>query len=138
MDCDHISKIVKFGYKLIDGDVKSHVELWGCTKCDVTSPEPLYDIEAKYYEVKEIDHSNCSEDPCFGCKAKGLQLSTGDANGRRIMTAKAYDNELKAYSDAIRQGVEPATTNMKDIQAAMNLSQLAGKAFDSTDNSFKD
>jgi hypothetical protein len=53
------------------------------------------------------------------------------------MSSKAYNNELNAYSDAIRQGIEPATTNMKDIQAAVKLSDLAGKAFDSTDNSFK-
>ena len=134
MDCDHISKIVKFGYKLIDGDVKSHVELWGCTNCDVTSPEPLYDIEERNLAKKAPCKPDCE---CFGCKAKGLQLSTGDANGKRTMSAKAYDGELKAYSDAVRQGVEPATTNMKDIQAAMKLSDLAGKAFDSTDNSFK-
>lgn len=134
MDCDHISKIVKFKYDLIDGDIKQSVDIYGCTKCDVTSHEPLYDM-ADNFKKKAPCKPDCE---CFGCKAKGLQLSTGDANGRRIMTAKAYDNELKAYSDAIRQGVEPATTNMKDIQAAMNLSQLAGKAFDSTDNSFKD
>ena len=133
MTCDHVGKVVKFGYKLIDGQMESHVELWGCTKCDKTSPKPLYDM-AENFAVKDPCKSGCE---CFGCKAKGLQLSTGDANGRRVMSAKAYDGELKAYSDAIRQGVEPATTNMKDIQSAMNLSQLAGKAFDSTDNSFK-
>jgi hypothetical protein len=133
MTCDHISKVVKSGYNLINGQMESHVELWGCTKCDETSPEPLYDITQNFM-AKDPCNSDCD---CFGCKAKGLQLSTGDANGRRIMSAKAYDGELKAYSDAVRQGVEPATTNMKDIKAAMKLSELAGKAFDSTDNSFK-
>jgi hypothetical protein len=133
MACDHIGKVVKFGYKLVDGQMESHVDLWGCSKCDETSPEPLYDM-ADNFAAKEPCKPDCD---CFGCKAKGLQLSTGDANGRRVMSAKAYDGELKAYSDAVRQGVEPATTSMKDIQSAMNLSQLAGKAFDSTDNSFK-
>lgn len=133
MTCNHVGKVVKFGYKLIDGQMHSHVDLWGCTKCDETSTEPLYDMADNFIE-KEPCQADCE---CFGCKAKGLQLSTGDANGRRIMSAKAYDGELKAYSDAVRQGVEPATTNMKDIKAAMNLSDLAGKAFDSTDNSFK-
>jgi hypothetical protein len=113
--------------------MESHVELWGCTNCDETSPEPLYDM-ALSFAAKDPCKADCD---CFGCKAKGLQLSTGDANGRRVMSAKAYDGELKAYSDAVRQGVEPATTNMKDIKAAMKLSDLAGKAFDSTDNSFK-
>jgi hypothetical protein len=133
MACNHVGKVVKFGYKLIDGQMHSHVDLWGCTKCDETSTEPLYDMADNFIE-KEPCSADCE---CFGCKAKGLQLSTGDANGRRIMSAKAYDGELKAYSDAVRQGVEPATTNMKDIKAAMKLSDLAGKAFDSTDNSFK-
>jgi hypothetical protein len=133
MTCDHAGKVVKFGYKLIDGQMESFVETWGCTKCDETSPEPLYDMSENFAD-KEPCKPDCD---CFGCKARGLQLSTGDANGRRTMSAKAYDGELKAYSDAIRQGVEPATTNMKDIQSAMKLSELAGKAFDSTDNSFK-
>lgn len=134
MTCDHVNKVVEFGYKLINGDLQSYVETWGCTKCDELSSEPFYDITENFVAV---DHSKCDKETCFGCKAKGLQLSTGDANGRRIMTSKAYDNELNAYSSAIRQGVEPATTNMKDIQAAMKLSDMAGKAFDSTDNSFK-
>ena len=133
MTCDHVGKVVKFGYKLIDGQMHSHVDTWGCTKCDVTSTEPLYDMAQNFIE-KDPCPADCG---CFGCKARGLQLSTGDANGKRIMSAKAYDGELNAYSNAIRQGVEPATTNMKDIQAAMKLSDLAGKAFDSTDNSFK-
>ena len=133
MTCDHVGKVVKFGYKLVDGQVESYVDTWGCTKCDETSPEPLYDM-AQNFAKKDPCPADCD---CFGCKAKGLQLSTGDANGKRTMSAKAYDGELKAYSDAVRQGVEPATTNMKDIQAAMKLSDLAGKAFDSTDNSFK-
>jgi hypothetical protein len=133
MTCDHVGKVVKFGYKLIDGQVESYVDVWGCTKCDVTSPEPLYDM-ADNFAAKDPCKTDCD---CFGCKAKGLQLSTGDANGRRTMSAKAYNNELNAYSDAVRQGIEPATTNMKDIQDAVKLSNLAGKAFDSTDNSFK-
>jgi hypothetical protein len=133
MKCDHVGKVVKFGYKLVDGQMESHVDLWGCSKCDETSTEPLYDM-ADNFTVKEPCKTDCD---CFGCKAKGLQLSTGDANGRRTMSAKAYDGELKAYSDAVRQGIEPATTNMKDIQSAVELSNLAGKAFDSTDNSFK-
>jgi hypothetical protein len=40
--CDHVSKVIKFGYKLENGDVVSTVELYGCTKCDLTSPEMLY------------------------------------------------------------------------------------------------
>lgn len=80
------------------------------------------------------DHENWGE--CL--RASNLELSTGDANNRKTMSSKAYNNELNAYSNAVRQGVEPATTNMKDIKSAMKLSELAGKAFDSTNNSFKE
>lgn len=82
---------------------------------------------------KTQDHENWGV--CL--RASNLELSTGDANNRKTMSTKAYNKELNAYSDAVRQGIEPATTNMKDIQAAVKLSDLAGKAFDSTDNSFK-
>lgn len=41
-ECNHISKVVKFGYKLENGDVKPIVELYGCIKCDATSPTMLY------------------------------------------------------------------------------------------------
>lgn len=80
------------------------------------------------------DHANWGE--CL--KQSGLQVNTGDANSSRLMSQKKWDAELNAYKSAIDQGIEPASTNMKDIRGAVELSNLAGKAFDSTDNSFKD
>ena len=64
------------------------------------------------------DHANWGE--CL--KQSGLQVNA----------------ELNAYQSAISQGIEPATTNMKDIRVAVEVSNIAGKAFDSTTNSFKD
>ena len=125
--CNHVSKIVKFGYRLVDGQMDSAVDLYGCTKCDKTSKKPLYNINE---EFAAPDHSNCAEYPCFGCKAKSLQLSTGDANGKRIMSSGAFDRELNSYYSATAQGIEPISTKQKDIDAAVRVSNDTGVAFD--------
>lgn len=74
---------------------------------------------------------------CFGCKAMGLQMSTGAASSRGIQTAKAHDKELGAYYDAVRQGIEPRSTRQPDIDAAVRISNEAGKAFDGTSLTLK-
>ena len=124
--CDHVSKIVKFGYRLVDGQMDSAVDLYGCTKCDKTSKKPLYSMTEDFGTK---DHSNCDEEPCFGCKAKNLQLSTGDANNKRIMSSGAFDRELNSYYSATAQGIEPVSTKQKDIDAAVRLSNDTGVAF---------
>jgi hypothetical protein len=75
---------------------------------------------------------------CFGCKISNLQLSVGDARHDGIMSAKQHDKELGSYYSAVRQGIEPSSTKQKDIDAAVKLSNDAGKAFDSTTMTFKD
>ena len=69
---------------------------------------------------------------CFGCKIGSLQLSTGDANGALVKngwTNKKWDGELKAYKDARAQGIQPASTKMKDIKKALDTSDKTGKPF---------
>jgi len=128
-DCStngHIGKIAKTQYRLEDGDVKESVALYGCTKCDTTSSEPWPD----WGQIKpNPDHTGMDDCDCFGCKARGLQLSTGDANGKRIMSSKSFDGELNSYYDATRQGIEPVSTKRKDIEAAVRLSNDTGTAF---------
>ena len=75
---------------------------------------------------------------CFGCKIGELELSVGAANHRGIPTAKQHDRELQSYYDATRQGIEPRSTKSKDIDAAVKLSNEAGKAFDGIAMTFKD
>ena len=123
-NCDHVSKVLNWGYKLIDGKVDEYASLWGCTKCDATSEQPFPSDDVF------IDHSNCAEEPCFGCKAKYLQINTGDVNSRVIQSTRAHDKELGSYFDAVRQGIEPISTKKKDIEAAVRVSNEAGKAFD--------
>jgi hypothetical protein len=82
-------------------------------------------------------HPEYVED-CFGCKISELELSVGVANHRGIPTAKQHDKELQSYYDATRQGIEPRSTKSKDIDAAVQLSNEAGKAFDGISMTFKD
>ena len=123
-NCDHVSKVLEWGYTLTDGNFKEHPSLYGCTKCDATSEVPFPSIDAF------IDHTNCDEEPCFGCKAKGLQLNTGDANSQKGMSNKKWDNELKAYRQARSEGIQPAATSMAAIQEAYRASETMGKAYD--------
>jgi hypothetical protein len=51
---------------------------------------------------------------------------------------KNWDSELDSYYSAVRQGVEPISTKKKDIDAALMLSNEAGKAFDGNTMGFKE
>jgi hypothetical protein len=124
MNCDHISKVVKDGYNLIDGQMYSTVLIWGCTKCDATSTEPLYDMNASF-GTKEPCKENCD---CFGCKARGLQMNTGDAG--RPVGKKEWEGRLKFYKDARNQGIQPAGTQRLQVEAAYKASETLGKAYD--------
>ncbi len=55
---------------------------------------------------------------CFGCKISVVAVSTGAANSGFSMSPKAWDAELQAYRDVRKQGIQPASTKMKDIRVA--------------------
>jgi hypothetical protein len=126
----HAGKVVKDGYTLDNGQMHFTVSLWGCIRCDATSETPWED--AGVYKVKEIDHSDCDNNPCFGCKAKGLQLATGDASGNIIAsgtTQKKWDKELNFYRDARAQGVQPEATTRKAVERALEASEVLNKPY---------
>lgn len=128
-ECDHIQKIVEWEYFLEDGDVKSKIKTWGCTKCDILSENELYDMNEIH--LVKIDHTKCGgPDKCFGCKAAGLQLNTGDANSQKGMSNKKWDGELNAYRQARSEGIQPAGTSMAAITEARRASEAMGKAYD--------
>ena len=136
-DCSakgHIGKIAKNGYNLIDGQMIPTVELYGCTKCDATSPEPWSDWGAVATNPDHTDSEFCS---CFGCKARTLQLATGDAASNKNMSQKKWDAELNAYSNARAQGIQPEGTSMTKIKDALDKSDKAGKAYDANTGGFK-
>jgi hypothetical protein len=82
------------------------------------------------------DHPEPVEN-CFGCKVLGLQVNEVSLRGNGIPTAKQHDKELQSYYDATSQGIEPRSTKSKDIDAAVKLSNEAGKAFDGIAMTFK-
>lgn len=73
---------------------------------------------------------------CFGCKISMLQLSTGDARGDVIAsgtTQKKWNNELQAYRDARKEGIQPGGTSLKHIQDAKTASDNMGSAYNAND-----
>jgi hypothetical protein len=110
------------------------VELFGCTECDATSPEPWSDWGVTAENPDHIDSEFCS---CFGCKARTLQLSPGDAASNKNMSQKKWDKELNLYRDARKQGIQPAGTSTRQVQKAIDDSNKVGKAYDANTNSFK-
>jgi hypothetical protein len=126
----HAGKVVESGYRLEEGQMHFTVNLWGCIRCNATSKTPWED--AGEYKRKEIDHSNCDDTPCFGCKAKGLQLATGDAAGNIVAsgtTQKKWDKELAFYKEARAQGVQPEGTSRKVIEKALDASEVLNKPY---------
>ncbi len=75
---------------------------------------------------------------CFGCKVMTLVMDPGAARSNGVPTAKEHDKELSAYYSAVRQGIEPRSTRQPDIDAAVRISNEAGKAFDGTSLTLKD
>lgn len=136
-DCSaqgHISKVEKDGYDLVDGKMIFKVELFGCTECDATSTEPWSDMGIVTTNPDHIDSEFCQ---CFGCKARTLQLSPGDAASNKGMASKKWDKELELYRSARKQGIQPAGTSTKQVQKALDDSNKVGKAYDANTNSFK-
>lgn len=126
MTCDHINKVLAWGYELIAGDVISRPSQYGCTKCAEVSAVPFAT------EDVFIDHTECGgEDQCFGCKARNLQLNTGDASSQKSMSNKRWDGELDAYRAARAEGIQPSGTTMEKIQEARRASDAIGSAYDS-------
>jgi hypothetical protein len=120
MDCSHISKVLDWGF---DENHDFIAKTWGCVLCDAVSDKPFKDED----DIA-IDHTMCDED-CFGCKAKGLQLNTGDANGRASMPKRKWEGELARYKEARRQGIQPSGTTMEKIVAAEKASENLGRAY---------
>lgn len=65
---------------------------------------------------------------CFGCKALTLQMNAGDAV--RDVAGKQWDSELQAYRDARAQGIQPAGTSRRHIEAAYEASAKLNRPYD--------
>lgn len=118
-NCDHISRVKEWG---MDDNHNYTPTVWDCLLCNIESDRPFV---SKEYEP--IDHSKCNYDPCFGCKAKGLQLNTGDA--AREVSDKSWNNRLAFYRQARADGIQPNGTHPVQVEAAYKASETLGKAY---------
>ena len=123
-NCDHVMKILDWE---LDENAIWRSNKYGCTRCDIESDTVLYDI-AERNQPRQLDHSNCDKDPCFGCKAKGLQLNTGDAG--RDISDKSWNDRLAFYRRARADGIQPNGTHPVQVEAAYKASETLGKAYD--------
>lgn len=119
--CNHISRVKTWGFTETH-DFK--VTEYDCVLCGLVSVVPFKDEE----DI-DIDHTNCDED-CFGCKARGLQLNTGDASSQKGTSNKKWEGELNAYRQARAEGIQPAGTSLKKVQEARRASEAMGAAYD--------
>lgn len=119
--CNHISRVKEWGF---DEAHNFRVTQYDCLLCGLVSELPFKDEENI-----DIDHVNCDDD-CFGCKARSLQLNTGDANSSKAMSNRKWNGELDAYRAARAQGIQPAGTSMAHVKAAVEASNAMGSAYD--------
>lgn len=61
---------------------------------------------------------------CFGCKASTLNFSDMQIRA----WSHSNDRELDAYQSARKNGIQPRSTRMKDIQTAVRASDSLGVA----------
>lgn len=61
-----------------------------------------------------------------GCM-RSKNLAVLDPEGK--VHRSAWDREMSAYESAKKQGVQPATTQIKDIERAMQISDATGQAY---------
>jgi hypothetical protein len=61
---------------------------------------------------------------CFGCKASTLNFPDMHIH----QWARANDRELDAYRSARKEGIQPRSTKLRDIRAAVRMSDMVGKA----------
>jgi hypothetical protein len=64
-------------------------------------------------------------------RSKGLAVtgleSTNPSFSRKAQ--KSWDSELDLYESAVKQGIQPETTNRKDVEAAIEASQILESPF---------
>lgn len=72
-------------------------------------------------------HANWGE--CV--RAAGITVTPVDGQAKRI------DHELDSYAKARKQGIQPAGTSQVQIDAAVQVSEKVGKAWNANNETFK-
>jgi hypothetical protein len=73
----------------------------------------------------------------FATRSYGRERGTRTGYGDRD-AQKKWDRELDSFVEARRQGVMPAGTQQRQIDAAMQISEREGVAWDASKNDFSD
>ena len=85
---------------------------------------------------KTKDHATYGE--CIRQNTPMFVGVTPSKSGYDQTKVRADEKEIQSYWDATRQGIEPRSTKKADIDAAVQLSNEAGKAFDGISMTYKD
>lgn len=80
---------------------------------------------------KTQDHATWGE--CIRAKGIRTQALNVDTSARQ----KEADRNLDNYRAARRAGIQPKSTQPKDVAAAVRASEKVGHAYDATSQSFK-
>jgi hypothetical protein len=84
--------------------------------------------------------NGCGCHETYGAHLRSKNIHVGYCQSARNLDAsaeKAKEKELAFYKDARNQGIQPASTNTKDTRDALDLSDLAGRAYDAGTFGFK-
>jgi hypothetical protein len=79
--------------------------------------------------------SSCKtqDHPSYGAclRSKGLAVTGLESTNPSFSRdrSKAWDSELDLYESAVKQGIQPETTERRDIEFALEKSQQTGTAF---------
>jgi hypothetical protein len=72
------------------------------------------------------DHDSYGE--CL--RSKGMRIGWARSHlGVDFTRQKKWDKRLAEYRDARRQGIQPASSKLRDIRAAVDISNKTGVAF---------
>lgn len=61
-------------------------------------------------------------------KSKAPKVATADTRKGDYAFRSNWNQEIKEYRDARRQGIQPKTSNLKDIRQAVEVSQKVDQA----------
>ena len=75
------------------------------------------------------DHNSYAE--CLRAGAPRIAYCNS-ANGHDFTKQKRLDADLSAYRDARSQGIQPSGTSRPQVEAAVAISDKAGRAYDAS------
>lgn len=98
-----------------------------CASCQVT--EEVFKSYAEY-DTPEVHSCGSTMERQFNLNPHFDGGLTPSRSVSSLAAIKKDDKELTSYYSAVRQGIEPVSTKQKDIDAAVNISNEIGRAFD--------